>query len=64
MPVEGRVIVDGGIGAVMPEAGMTITADATSTDRHQHLVVSNLRGAEIALDGFGPQSRSEASSDL
>ena len=63
-PVEGRVIVDGGIGAVVPEPGMTITADATLTDGHQHLTVSNPRGEEISLEGVGPEARSEASSDF
>jgi hypothetical protein len=63
-PVEGRMIVDGGIGAVVPEPGMTITADATSVEGHQHLTVSNPRGEEISLDGVGPEGRSEASSDL
>ncbi len=63
-PVEGRLIVDGGIGAVVPEPGMTITADATLTDGHQHLTVSNPRGDEISLDGVGPEPRSEASSEL
>ena len=61
-PVEGRVIVDGGIGAVVPEPGMTITADATLTQGHQHLTVSNPRGDEISLDGVGAESRSESSS--
>ena len=63
-PAEGRMIVDGGIGAVVPEPGMTITADATSVEGHQHLTVSNPRGDEISLDGVGPESRSEASSDF
>jgi len=61
-PVEGRVIVDGGIGAVVPEPGMTITADATLTEGHQHLTVSNPRGDEISLDGVGAEPRSQASS--
>jgi hypothetical protein len=60
-PIEGRVIMDGGIGAVVPEPGMTITADATLTEGHQHLTVSNPRGDEISLAGVGAESRSEAS---
>ena len=63
-PVAGRVIVDGGIGAVVPEPGMTVTADATSTEGHQELTVSNPRGDEISLEGVGLESRSESSSDL
>jgi hypothetical protein len=63
-PVEGRVIVDGGIGAVVPEPGMAISADATSPDGHQHLVVSNPRGDEISIDSVGAEPSSDASSDL
>lgn len=57
-PVEGRVVVDGGIGAVVPEPGMTITADATSTGGHQQLTVSNPRGDEISLGDVGAESES------
>jgi hypothetical protein len=63
-PIEGRVIVDGGIGAVVPEPGMTITADATLTEGYQYLTVSNPRGDEISLDGVGAEPRSEDSSAL
>ena len=63
-PVDGRVIVDGGIGAVVPEPGMAITANATSPEGNQYLVVSNPRGDEISLDGVGTEPRSEASSDF
>ena len=63
-PIEGRMIVDGGVGAVVPEPGMAISADATFAEGHQHLVVSNPRGDELSLDGVGPESRSEASPDL
>ena len=61
-PVEGRVISDGGIGAVVPEPGMTVTADATSTDGHEHLTVSNPRGDEILLSDVGTEPSSRASS--
>ena len=64
-PVEGRVIVDGGIGAEVPEPGMAISADATSPGgQHQYLVVSNSRGDEISLGSVGPESRSGVSSNL
>ena len=63
-PVEGRVIVDGGIGAVVPEPGMAITAEGMSPEGDQYLTVSNPRGGEISLDGVGREPRSEASSDL
>ena len=58
------MIVDGGIGAAVPEPGMTITADATLTEGHQHLTVSNPRGDEITLGSVGSESRSETSSDF
>ena len=61
-PVEGRVIVDGGVGAVVPEPGMTTTVDATSTGGHQHFVVSNPVGDEISFDDVGPESSSLTSS--
>jgi len=63
-PIEGRMIVDGGIGAVVPEPGMAISADATSTDGHEHLTVSNPRGDEISLESVGPETGSEGSSEL
>jgi len=63
-PVEGRLIVDGGVGAVVPEPGMAIAAFATSTEGHEHLTVSNPRGDEIALEGVGAEPRSEATADL
>ena len=63
-PIEGRMIVDGGIGAVVPGPGMAISADATFTDGHEHLTVSNPRGDEISLEGVGSETRSEASPDL
>jgi hypothetical protein len=43
-PVEGRVIVDGGIGAVVPEPGMAVAAEGMSPEGDQYLVVSNPRG--------------------
>ncbi len=63
-PVEGRVIVDGGIGAVVPEPGMSVTAEAASPEGDQYLVVSNPRGDEISLDGVGTEPQSRASSGL
>jgi hypothetical protein len=63
-PIEGRMIVDGGIGAVVPEPGMAISADATSLKGHQHLTVSNPRGDEVSLGSVGAETRSNAPSDL
>jgi hypothetical protein len=63
-PVEGRKIVDGGTGAVVPEPGMAVTAVATSTGGDQHLTVSNPRGDEISLTGVGSEVRSEASPEI
>lgn len=63
-PVEGRVIVDRGIGAVVPEPGMAVAADAKSPEGHQHLVVSNPTGDEISLSGVGEDAAPLAPSDL
>jgi hypothetical protein len=63
-PVEGRVIVDGGIGAVVPEPGMAVIAEAASPEGDQHLTVSNPRGDEISLDGVGKETRSEAPPEI
>lgn len=63
-PVEGRVISDGGIGAVVPEPGMTVTADATSTEGHQQLTVSNPRGDGVSFGDVGPESSPRDSSGL
>ncbi len=63
-PVEGRTIVDGGIGVVVPEPGMTIAAHGRLTSGDQYLMVSNPRGDEISFEGVGTEPRSEASSDL
>ena len=63
-PVAGRVIVDGGIGAVVPEPGMVVTADAESPDGGQHLVVSNPRGDRLVLDDVGRETGSEEAPEL
>jgi hypothetical protein len=63
-PVDGRVIVEGGIGAVVPEPGMAVTAVGTSLEGDQYLTVSNPRGDEISLDGAGRESGSEASPEI
>jgi hypothetical protein len=63
-PVEGRVIVDSGIGAVVPKPGMAVAAEGMSPEGDQYLVVSNPRGDEFSLESVGPEPRSEASSGL
>lgn len=63
-PVAGRVIVDGGVGAVVPEPGMAVTAEAESSGGHEYLVVSNPRGSELVLGGVGKESGSKAAPDL
>lgn len=63
-PVAGRLIVDGGIGAVVPESGMAVTAEAQSPGGDQHLVVSNPRGDKLLLDGVGREPRSEAVGEI
>ena len=59
-PVEGRVIVDGGLGAVVPEPGMSVTAEAASPGGGQHLTVTNPRGDGLFIEGVGNERRSEA----
>lgn len=63
-PVAGRVIVDGGVGAVVPEPGMAVTAEAASAGGGQHLVVSNPRGDKILLDDVGKETGSESAPEL
>ena len=63
-PVAGRVIVDGGIGAVVPEPGMAVIAEAESTGGEQYLSVSNPRGGELVLDGVGSESGPKAVPEL
>lgn len=58
-PVEGRVIVDGGIGAVVPEPGMAVTAEGTSPEGGQHLTVTNPPGDGLFIEGVGKEARSE-----
>ena len=61
-PVAGRVIVDGGIGAVVPEPGMAVIAEAETSKGHQYLSVGNPRGGRLVLDGVGREPGSEAAS--
>ncbi|QIN82769.1 hypothetical protein GBA63_08995 [Rubrobacter tropicus] len=63
-PVAGRVIVDGDIGAVVPEPGMAVIAEAESSDGHQYLSVSNPRGGKLLIDGAGREPRPEAASGI
>ena len=59
-PVAGRVIVDGGVGAVVPEPGMEVTAEAESPKGGQHLIVSNPLGDRLILDGVGTETGPES----
>ena len=63
-PVAGREIVDGGIGAVVPEPGMAVIEEGESTTGHEYLYVSNPRGDTLVLDGVGHEPPSEGASDL
>lgn len=63
-PVAGRVIVDGDVGAVVPEPGMAVSAEAESPDGSQHLVVSNPRGDRLVLDDVGRETDPEAAPEL
>jgi hypothetical protein len=58
-PMAGREIVDGDIGAVVPEPGMAVIAEGESSEGHQYLSVSNPRGGELVLDGVGQEPLSE-----
>ena len=62
-PVAGRVIVDGGVGAVVPEPGMAITAVADTPEGGQHLTVSNPRGDEILLEDAGKEKADDSPPD-
>lgn len=57
-PVAGRVIRDGGVGAVVPEPGMAVIAEAASPEGNQHLVVSNPSGDRLVLEGVGRETDS------
>lgn len=63
-PVAGRMIVDGGIGAVVPEPGMAVTAEAASPEGDQYLTVSNPRDGRFVLEGVGTEARSQTSRSL
>ena len=63
-PVGGRVIVDGDVGAVVPEPGMAVTAEAESPEGGQHLVVSNPRGGKLIVGGAGQEPPPEAAPKL
>lgn len=63
-PVAGRVIVDGAVGAVVPEPGMEVTAEAKSPDGSQHLIVSNPRGDRLVLDEVGRETNPEEVPEL
>ncbi len=63
-PVAGRVIVDGNLGAVVPQAGMAVTAEAASPEGDQHLTVVNPPGDEIRIEGAGQNDRAGASPSI
>ena len=63
-PVAGRVIVDGGIGAAVPEPGRAVIAEAESSVGHEYLYLSNPRGGKLVLDGVGREPPSEVAPDL
>lgn len=48
-PVADRIIVDGGISAVVPEPGRSVTAFATGLDGSESLTVSNPRGDQLEV---------------
>ncbi len=63
-PIEGRVIVDGAVGAVVPEPGTEVTAQGATPRGDQHLTVANPRGDDLLVDGADEETRSGTASDL
>ncbi len=55
-PVAGRTIVDRGAGAVVPEPGESVFAEAMSPEGNQQLVVINPPGDRLLLQEIGMES--------
>lgn len=55
-PVEGRVIRDAGVGAVVPRPGEMVVAEGTSSEGGQHLIVSNPVGDGLIVEGAGDET--------
>jgi hypothetical protein len=60
-PVAGRVISDGGLGVVVPQPGMEVVAEATSTTGGESLTVSNPRGDRLLIERGAGETRTGAS---
>ena len=56
-PVEGRVIRDAGVGAVVPRPGEMVVAGGTSPEGGQHLIVSNPVGDGLIVEGAGDETK-------
>lgn len=63
-PVAGREIVDGDIGAVVPEPGMAVIAEGESSTGHEYLSVSNPRGDKVVIQRAGLEPPSAQASAL
>ncbi len=59
-PVEGRVIRDAGVGAVVPRPGEMVVAEGTSSEGGQHLIVSNPVGDGLLVEGAGDETEENA----
>ena len=59
-PLEGGVIVDNGVGTVVPEPGETIYAEAMTTSGAQELTVTRSEDGTIALDSVGDDTTAQA----
>ena len=52
-PIAGRVIVDHGVGALVPAPGESVFAEAMSPGGNQNLVVSNPQGDKLLIEEAG-----------
>ena len=59
-PLEGGVIVDNGVGTVVPEPGEAIYAEAMTTSGAQELTVTRSENGTIALDSVGDDTTAQA----
>ena len=55
-PVEGRVIRDGGVAAVVPRPGEMVVAEGTAPGGGQHLIVSNPVGDGLVVEAAGDET--------
>ena len=63
-PIEGRAIVEDGVGALVPAPGESVFAEAMSPDGNQNLVVSNPRGDRLVVEEVGIEAAARESDSL